>query len=595
MSNEIEVHHTVQPEVEIQLAAAKELNYTLRKEFGNTERQNSQIRSDMQSLNDLYHTVNNKLLSAEKELSTSLKENQILKKFKNSDASLKVQISQELQVNALLQVQLKDLREANEVVFNEKEGIIEVHQLEIRESLKLINSMKDTEVTHKRNLQNMQAKTVSMQELIMMSLEDKESTDIRSEMLAIKIANENTTLNNEISILQIHHERLQIALIDRETELIAEQSSFQMKIIEMKEVTSILKVQNKELEEDLSTLSDRLCTAISDGKIQHDESAKLSLDMASLNAEQLQTKADSNILLERNNYLLLQLETVDSEMKVLTSHIIEENANHLNERQLEMQRNKEHEDRVEQRVEQRNMEYKEQVELLVAETKRNEEREEQLSAQARKKSFHVIAMEAKQMKTERDALQEQLNSQSLVLALRGDLEKQSAEMIQMISELNAVKEANACFLQMTAELESTIKMKDKKALEYKSVLEEAKKSEILSRNFGVERQELLLENKNLASELDTSKRDLANLRGELGSFNEQMIWLTNIRTSLEEQNIELRKQLDSALGLQVSLQLQIDPLRQSLQEKESALSSLDASSTLDMRAFKDSLQVQSHI
>jgi hypothetical protein len=118
MSSEMELHHTAEPEVQVQLAAAKELNYTLRKEFGNKERQNSQIRTDMQSLNDLYHTVNNKLLSAEKDLSASLKENQALKKFKDSDAALKIQINQELQVNALLQVHLQDLREANVVVIN---------------------------------------------------------------------------------------------------------------------------------------------------------------------------------------------------------------------------------------------------------------------------------------------------------------------------------------------------------------------------------------------------------------------------------------------------------------------------------------------
>jgi hypothetical protein len=458
----------------------------------------------------------------------------------------------------------------------------------MRESLKIIDGMKDFEVTCKRNLQIMQEKQVSMQELIMMSFEEKISAEMRSEILILKSAEYNAVLINEMSTLQIHHERLQRSLIDRETDFIAEQSSNQMKIFEMKEVASVLKVQNKELEENVSILSDRLRTAISDTKNQHDEGAQLALDIAGLHAEQLQSKADNNILVERNNYLLLQLESVDSEMKVLTSHIIEENANHLNERhlerQLELQRFQEHEAQAKHR-------FKEQAEFLVAETKRNEEREEDLITQARKKSFHVIAMEAKQIKTEKDALLEQLNSQSLILALRGEMDRQRTETMQIVSELNAVKEANACFLQMTEELEASVKMKDKKALEYKNALEEAKKTENVSRNFMVEKQELLLENKHLASELDTNKQDLSNLRGELGAFNEQMIWLTNIRTSLEEQNMELRKQLDSALGLQVSLQLQIDPIRQSLQERESELSSLAASSTLDMRALKDSLQV----
>ena len=53
----------VVPDLQSQVAAAKEMNYSLRRTMGELERQNAQLRHDMQSLNDLYHSEHAQFLS----------------------------------------------------------------------------------------------------------------------------------------------------------------------------------------------------------------------------------------------------------------------------------------------------------------------------------------------------------------------------------------------------------------------------------------------------------------------------------------------------------------------------------------------------
>ena len=143
-------------ELSNQLAAAKEMNYGLRKASGELERQNCQLRVDMQSLNDLYYVGHKEFLEAQIEVKSLLN-------VKEQNKHLLAQVSQ-------LDAHLEIARNAQTSANSEKDIIMQQHQLELN---KILRSNAESQRMLESTVQGLQLKTSVLQDREMMGSEDR--------------------------------------------------------------------------------------------------------------------------------------------------------------------------------------------------------------------------------------------------------------------------------------------------------------------------------------------------------------------------------------------------------------------------------------
>ena len=137
------------PELENELSATKEMNYGLRRSMGDLERQNAQLRHDMQSLNDIYHNEHREYVNMQQARQNS--DNEVLR-LKHELAFAKSQInnlgelrsSNDSLVSEAISVrkEIEALKAANTSLLTEKQTLVEVQK---REREMLVKQLSNSE------------------------------------------------------------------------------------------------------------------------------------------------------------------------------------------------------------------------------------------------------------------------------------------------------------------------------------------------------------------------------------------------------------------------------------------------------------------
>ena len=138
------------PQLENEVAAAKEMNYGLRRSMGDLERQNAQLRHDMQSLNDIYHTEHREYINMQQARQNS--DNEVLR-LKHELAFAKSQInnfgelrsSNDSLVSEAVSIrkEMEALKASNTSLLTEKQTLVEVQKREREMLLKQLSNSEE--------------------------------------------------------------------------------------------------------------------------------------------------------------------------------------------------------------------------------------------------------------------------------------------------------------------------------------------------------------------------------------------------------------------------------------------------------------------
>ena len=312
-------------ELSNQLAAAKEMNYSLRKASGELERQNSQLRVDMQSLNDLYYVGHKQFLEAQIEVKS-------LSMVKEEKKDLLTQISK---LNAHLDIAQK----AENLIKNEKVIILQNHQIELN---KILNSNEENQRILGNTVRDLQNRANVLQDREKMGSEDRVATEHRLESLTVQSAYQESSLKREVAALQNYTDLLQRSSVDKETDLIAMtattadmskkhkilESEMLLKISEMVEITSLLKVQNQELEKDVSSLFEELKSSKSVSAIRASEKDELILVISQVRDQKLHLEENIVVLQSEVESLKAKAVADNLESATLLQQLSEDQAKH---------------------------------------------------------------------------------------------------------------------------------------------------------------------------------------------------------------------------------------------------------------------------
>ena len=311
------------PELENQISAAKEMNYGLRRTMGDLERQNAQLRNDMQSLNDIYHSEHNQFVNVQqvrgnleqevkrlkKELATHRSDTGKASELRSSHDSL-------ISESGNLKKTLESLKTSNTILNAEKEALNEVHKRDKEKWMKQTSSMEEEAIRlrgvveegaalvedMKLRMQYVESKSNQLSDRLTMAWEDRAASEQRLCTTAMHATRENSMLRRDLTMLRTEIQHLQCASVDAETQYIAattglkdlitkhenEMSSVQLKAVEMKEVVNTLKAQNQELDQEVSSLRMKHFSAVVEARTHIAERDQLVLDAARLEAEKVQ-------------------------------------------------------------------------------------------------------------------------------------------------------------------------------------------------------------------------------------------------------------------------------------------------------------------
>ena len=408
-------------ELSNQLAAAKEMNYSLRKASGELERQNSQLRVDMQSLNDLYYVGHKQFLEAQIEVKS-------LSMVKEEKKELLTQMSK---LNAHLDIAQK----AENLMKNEKMIILQNHQIELN---KILNSNEENQRILENTVRDLQNKANVLSDREKMGSEDRVATEHRLESLTVQSAYQESSLKREVTALQNYTDLLQRSSVDKETDLIAMtattadmskkhkilESEMLLKISEMVEITSLLKVQNQELEKDVSSLFEELKSSKSVAAIRASEKDELILVISQVRNQKLHLEENIVVLQSEVESLKAKAVADNLESATLLQQLSEDQAKHS------------------------------------AFVTRSQDIETAFNSETRKQSVKCVALEAKLLKQEKAEQQERATATHMAAMLREELEKRVDELTSAISQRSALEEERPSLLKRIEELEAGMKSKE---------------------------------------------------------------------------------------------------------------------------------------
>ena len=311
------------PELENQVAAAKEMNYGLRRTMGDLERQNAQLRNDMQSLNDIYHSEHNQFVNVQhvrgnlEQQVIQLKKELVSKRSETGKTSeLRSSHDSLISESGNLKKTVESLKTSNTILNAEKEALSEVHKRDKEKWTKQSSRMEE-EATRLRGvveegaalvedmkvrMQYVESKSTQQLDRMSMAWEDRAASEQRICTTAMHATRENALLRRDLTILRTEVQHLQCASVDAETQFIAstaglkdiitkhenEMSNAQLKAVEMKEVVNTLKAQNQELDQEVSSLRMKHFSAVVEARTHIAERDQLVLDAARLEAEKVQ-------------------------------------------------------------------------------------------------------------------------------------------------------------------------------------------------------------------------------------------------------------------------------------------------------------------
>jgi chromosome segregation ATPase len=311
------------PDLQSQVAAAKEMNYSLRRTMGELERQNAQLRHDMQSLNDIYHSEHAQFLSMQQTKQTA--DNEVLR-LKHELAHSKNEASKSLDLRssheslaadaATLKRQIESLKAVNATLAAEKEAHMELHKQD-REKLVLQLANSEEEAQRLRTaaedcVYNEEAMRIKMKmqetqyaqgaDRATMAWEDRAAGERRVAAALAAAAADAAALRREVVLLRAEVQALQDASVDAETQFIAataglkeviakhdtEMAALTLKATETKEVVTTLKAQNQELDQEVTSLRMKHFAATVEVRTVQTERAQCQVDVARLEAEKKQ-------------------------------------------------------------------------------------------------------------------------------------------------------------------------------------------------------------------------------------------------------------------------------------------------------------------
>ena len=315
-SRELEECKARLAEVENQCSAAREMNYNLRRTMGDMERQNAQLRSDMQSLNDMYQQDVSRL-KHEAAAATAAATGGRQHAGTVSDYDLRSSNDSLVSLDAAnLKKKLESMKTSNTILKAEKEALIEAHK---REKDKLVKQTAGLEEEAQqlraaaeasaakadaadRHLVAAEARWTQALDRATMCTEDRRASELRLQVAHLHGARENGALRRDVAALTAEVQHLQRASVDAETQFIAataalkdvivrhesELSTMQLKVVETKEVANTLKAQNQELDQEVSSLRMKHFSAVVEARTHIAERDQLLLDVGRLEAEKKQ-------------------------------------------------------------------------------------------------------------------------------------------------------------------------------------------------------------------------------------------------------------------------------------------------------------------
>ena len=481
----------------------------------------------------------------------------VMSKLRGLNESLIIQVNQSL-------ISIETMRDAHCVLKRDKESLIALYEIEKNKGNA---SEADIKTAFELSSFDLCTRLALEEERGMMGLEDKIATDSRFSSLVVQTSLSESHHRNEIIDLRNYIGVLLQLSAEKEKELFTiaqtvddsrekhryERSDLSLKLSETTEISALLRMQNVELEKDVSTLYEKLKTSIIDAQTQAVEKSQIMSSMDRLEVLKVNFEAEKTVLLSRIDFFVSQSETASLRTKAL-------------EVQLE-----------------------EATDQLSATSIRDSEKNESTALASAKYSEIIFQMEEQIVANERSSNDAINRSVQMAAMLRAELEKRVDELTGVMSQRKELEEERSSFQSRIEELEATIKSNDST---FRSVLEsdrsrmqeEMRKITHKLKHLESEKQDLLIGGKESSAKLEENVRDRISMEEKSRVLVENTVALNSQIDALKERNSEMSRQ---SAATDVVQGLEAESLRLQLRERDGHMTSL----SIAAKAMRDALQV----
>ena len=516
-------------EVENQCSAAKEMNYNLRRTMGDMERQNAQLRSDMQSLNDMYQQDVRRLQHDVAAAATATAGGAGRPGGATGAADMRSSNDSLVSLDATnLKKKLESMKTSHTILKAEKEALIEAHKREkdklSKQAVALeeeaqqlrtaadISAAKADAVASRHALSD--ARWAQALDRAEMGAEDRWASELRLQVVHMHGARENSALRHDVAALtaEVHH--LQRASVDAETQFIAataalkdviarhesELSAMQLKVVETKEVNNTLKAQNQELDQEVSALRMKHFSAVVEARTHIAERDQLLLDVGRLEAEKKQMEgvvaAVNRTAESQMDELMMHMRNVGAQNEALQAQLADAQGKHWDEVRR----------------------FKELEASLLAEV-------EALGKKAADNAQALTAAQTARDELEAASQEEAASLSQKVQELRGQLDAATQEGAKVAADKSALETDRAALTRRLEEAEEASKaylttVKTAFENERAKLEDEVKKRAQKAKALDAQRQELLKESHELGIQLAAAQAEVTATRAELAAAAE---------------------------------------------------------------------------
>lgn len=533
-----------------QISALKEINYGLKKATGELERENLKLRENLQVLNNVSQEEHKELLKVQKELIKA--QDFINLKSIESKGQIKVKAAE----MGILQVELDAIKIANitinaenKILNEEKQLVMKLHSLEKTNSIQVL----------KKQLESALQEVNLLQDRTLMDMEDKIATDVRFNLIKIDNIKENSTMKNELVELQSYFDAQQRSSLDMETQLVtntvimkdildkhaSEVSKLQWKISELTEITSLFKLQNRELEEDVSILSKKLTAsatvtrnqALEQAEKMEEKMGEITRLQGDMNADRLQL----SLLVTQSEDQANQLGELNEKIRVKMEAMKDMQTSHS----LTIANLKEKETLLETEI-------KKQSEQLVTIKKSFSEQEkiaEEKAARSSQLKRAISLSHLELLEAQKELALAQIESQSL-LDLKATNNTITAQLVRLQSEIDGLHTTN-----MTINTEKLLLIEERKEERSKYSLDKLSAIQSLTSCLESSQEEVGIEKERTIMSMEDNRATIikfdmikTNNLKEIFIIKNEFIELKLLHNTKVQQSLDLSVKLNSYIA-----------------------------------------------